>query len=157
LLRCRRSRGDPSLAAPLLRNRDGNAGALAQTAERAAARVHERLQGRSAAAAADRKRLIDLGLEIENAARLAVRTGRVEAVARVIDELEQERAAIECRLAVAEPISVDLEALRRRIDAYARNLGQPSGRPRRRAGPCSRLFSATAVWPPTWTRIEASG
>jgi hypothetical protein len=97
------------------------------------------------------------GLEIENAARLAVRTGRVEAVARVIDELEQERAAIECRLAVAEPISVDLEALRRRIDAYARNLGQPSGRPRRRAGPCSRLFSATAVWPPTWTRIEASG
>ena len=95
---------------------------IGRAAERAAEKVLGKLRARDGATAADRKRLAELGVEIENATRLAVKAGHVEAVARVLDELETERVQIEQRLAASEPIVVDLDALRERVDRYAHDL-----------------------------------
>lgn len=51
----------------------------------------------------DRKRLAQIGLEIENAARLAARVGDVEGVARVVESLEAERRDLADRLAARRP------------------------------------------------------
>jgi hypothetical protein len=71
---------------------------------------------------ADRKRLAELGVEIENATRLAVKTGHIDAMARMLEDLDAERLEIERCLAGSQPIVVDRDVLRPVVDRYARDL-----------------------------------
>jgi hypothetical protein len=64
---------------------------------------------------ADRKRLSEIQAQLYRAARLAVKTGGIEAASRIIGELDAERAKIECRLASDSP-APDMNTLRQVIE-----------------------------------------
>ena len=51
-----------------------------------------------------------------------MKAGHIDAVLRVLEELDAERVEIERRLAGSEPIVVDLDALRARVDRHAWDL-----------------------------------
>jgi hypothetical protein len=70
-----------------------------------------------------RKRLEEIEAESRNATRLAAKTGKIDAVVSILEELRQEREEIERRLAAA-PIIVDLERLRPRAEAMVREIRQ---------------------------------
>jgi hypothetical protein len=70
-----------------------------------------------------RRRLAEIEVEIGRAARLAVKTGDLDAVTAILAELRQEREEIQRRLAAA-PIIVDLERLRPRAEAMVREIRQ---------------------------------
>jgi site-specific DNA recombinase len=72
---------------------------------------------------ADRRRLAEIVTESENATRLAVKTGSIDAVATILGELGRERDEIEQRLAAA-PIALDLEYVRSRAEAMVREIRQ---------------------------------
>lgn len=67
----------------------------------------------------DRGRLAALDAEIENATRLAVRTGQVEGVVRVLAELEADRRALLGRIAGPRPAFPSAVDLRRRVERWA--------------------------------------
>lgn len=67
---------------------------------------------------ADQRRLAEIEEEIERVARLAARVGNVDAVARVIADLEAERKVIAERRRLA-PIEIDDAQLRRRAERWA--------------------------------------
>ena len=95
---------------------------IAPAVERAVLKVMERLRGKTVDADAAHKRLREVESEIENATRLAIKAGHVEAVARALQDLEAERVEIERRIDSARPIVVDLETLRARVEHYASDL-----------------------------------
>ena len=64
---------------------------------------------------ADRRRLAEIEEEIERAARLAVPVGNIDAVARVISDLEAERKSLAERRRLA-PLQIDDAQLRRRAE-----------------------------------------
>ena len=84
-------------------------------------------------------RLVEIDAEIENATRLAARTGHVDAVVRVIGELERERHSLAARLAVPRAVQLDEAALRAHVERWAHDLrGSFEGSPE----DCRRAFDA---------------
>ena len=67
-------------------------------------------------AGADEARLEVIGKEQENLARLAARTGKLDACGQILEELEQERDEILARLSAGTE-SIDLESYREQIEA----------------------------------------
>jgi len=81
--------------------------------------VQEQVAGQDPGA--DRGRLAALEKEQENVARLVARTGELDACARVVEELEEERLEILHRLNASDQV-VDPEYYRKEIEAAIRDL-----------------------------------
>jgi hypothetical protein len=77
--------------------------------QRALELVHDEFSARDLSSA--RSRLIEIAAELENLARFAALTGRVDEAVRLFAELERERAEIRARVDAQGP-DLDLETLR---------------------------------------------
>lgn len=99
--------------------------------------VRREVNGRDGKAA--RQRLVRVETEIGNAARLAAHVGDVDAVARVIAELECERCQLVKTLADCDPMAFDDGALIRAAERWAADLRATlEGSPEE----CRRAFTA---------------
>jgi DNA invertase Pin-like site-specific DNA recombinase len=105
--------------------------------ERALGLVEQGLSSTGTGTDRDAERLVEIDAEIGNSARLAARTGHVDAVAQLIVELEQERQNITRRLAVPKAHAFDADGLRARVGHWAADLrGSLEGSP----DDCRRVF-----------------
>ena len=86
---------------------------LTYAVEKALDIVGEKLATRDLGA--DRKRLLEIEAQLDRAARLAVKTGGIEAATRIIGELDAERVKIERRLANDSP-APEMNTLRQVIE-----------------------------------------
>ena len=102
--------------------------------------VGEKLAARDLGA--DRKRLSEIEAQLDRAARLAVKTGGIEAATRIIGELDVERAKIERRLASDLP-APDMNTLRQVIEDRCQEMATAfEGHPRRAGRRCWRCSEA---------------